>query len=82
MYVYLIKRVYSNGVSVTDYVFSSKPKANKYLKWYLESVEKDGWAVTQVVDMYRGNGYGFKITPPSGNDASAESFFIVKMEIK
>ena len=81
MNVYLLKRVYSNGASIIDCVFSSKKKANDYLDRYLESVEKDGWTVVNFVDLNHHNWSGYKITPPSGNAVNAECFFIQQEEV-
>jgi hypothetical protein len=82
MAVYILQKFYNNNVSVIMDTFSSKKKADAYLETYLSWCEKDGWQVTQFIELFGFYFRGLKIVPPSGNQQHAERFVITKQEVK
>lgn len=85
MNIYIILRYYSNNVSVVDGVYSSKKKAEKELDWHEEMAYKDGWGVVKEgIRIYQGGKMynGVQFVPPSGNLEHADTYIIVKQEVK
>lgn len=85
VYVYILYKVYSNGVGVICDTFSSKKKATNQCEFIKKTAVEDRWDIEEHDDIYIWmNGHtfkGFKITPPSGRKESSESFFIIKSRL-
>ena len=78
MKAHVVMKVYSNGASAIQKIFSSKKKAQEYIYKWAEVDRLDGWNVYHKKDPV----FGMKTVKEKGSLSNMIQEYIVSMEVE